>query len=1400
MANALQAVGSHGDHDSGWAPIFTNRFFLGLWTNRNPLRAPTGVIYENYYRLGGTDALIGGNNVEISNRLTICRRPGNTAGLTNFVSSSNIPDIPDSFYSFHEIGGTIRVFADTPTAPYLIGGYTNGAGTASQGIIPIFTKGAGVVQSFFQGIGQSLYFSDTAEQEKWLDFGSGNPGNSFSVITATSLTSNVATITAINNFAIGQTVVISQTTNNAGTFNTTGIITAANSSQFQFALVHANISPASDTGFANACWNLGIIAPTIAPTLNIVASGAAAVAWQASTYFSTMGLVVDGNNNVQELISVNNTGTNTTPFGTSGDGQPQWSATPGATTSDNTVTWTNWGPIVLWTAHTTYSNHRTGGDLTNPAYVYDPVSDTIWGNDSAGGASGISGAAKPAFAKSKKFIADGSVNSWINVSGVGIAANQGTIFFWQPNHLYSPSFSSTNRNYNAAIIEPIALPAPSNQVIFFQVATTGGTSGGSGTPPFQNLGAATQTYDNDLIWLNLGSATWVALTNYTAWTGTQPVFSVIQDTNGNMQVCVVSGQSGATQAHQQWQANHAYSNTNTIVDTNGRLQTVTSAGTSGAVKTLTTSDITSGVATYTTSTNHGYAVGQQVTVVTSSHDSAFNVTNAIITSLPTAAKFTINLAHDDIVSAADTGTSYAGPTWAPSGTTTDGGVTWTAGSTTTGWGVNYGDTTLDGTAKWVCVGPPMAWAASTLYHLPPPGFEPPSPSQPFGGSEVISTGFVQATIRSGKSAASLPTFSNTIGNFTIDNPGASEIIWTNAAAFSQNSISWTKGYGYVYAYKARGTFDQYAPLPLGGGLNPQGSGLGTNPAWSAGSGGLTPTGSADGSVSTASPSVQMAVGINSGSVVNISGLGSTDPQVDTVSIFRTFDGGATFFWLTDIKNPQSIGGIAQPWTFQDFLPDIATDLFLGLNTLVLAPINHSNDPPLAGMINLTQYFGRIFYSVGATVYCSQGPNVGGPSQPPGNGYTAYNPGQFWTFTSPVTRLVPTTVGLLVWTTSDLGIIQGGPQITTLFNNIYVPGLGLTSFNALTVNGGLIDLFTADSQVVRFDPNMGVSKIGVPIGDQFFKYGAQTTTFSPATAYVTFHTQGLNDEALFVADGSTGWFRGVPNLAPDAAISGPVWSPKATVVGGCKAIQSLEVQPGQHALLIGATSANHPVLVRDSTYTTFTDNSSAYAANFIFGSMVLANPGQLAELGFITCEFIKTGTSPILSVMLDELADSVMVISAALKSGNNVIYTYTLTTGYAVVPGSGVTITGMADAANNGTFTVTAVGAGTFTVVNAAGVTRAVQTGAGTLFESLSGYVSAVTSLPPQDAPTVYGLQFTPASTYANRYYFAQSVNGVVPPQGVDCRHMQVKLDFGSSDIIQNELLTMSIFGKHWQEV
>ena len=129
----------------------------------------------------------------------------------------------------------------------------------------------------------------------------------------------------------------------------------------------------------------------------------------------------------------------------------------------------------------------------------------------------------------------------------------------------------------------------------------------------------------------------------------------------------------------------------------------------------------------------------------------------------------------------------------------------------------------------------------------------------------------------------------------------------------------------------------------------------------------------------------------------------------------------------------------------------------------------------------------------------------------------------------------------------------------------------------------------------------------------------------------------------------------------------------------------------------------------------------------------------------------------------------------------------------------ITITGMTHSGNNGTFIITGLGAGTFTVVNASGFTESGQTGIGTQFEPLNGQTFSGTGLPIQDSPLKYGTTLKPNSVFANRYYFLQSINGT-SPQAACCRHMQIKIDYGSTDTVQNEILSLTIWGAHFAEV
>ena len=181
MPAQIPANGGQPQKPTKSASLYTGRFFQGLNTNRSPLRMGGMTwIYEKFYG-GQNDALIGGLNTEISNRLTLCRRPGNPVYLnpTTGVASATFDDV-DRFESFHLLGPTtedIDVMIDT------IG--TNGGdqpsiwtgldATGVRGTFPggsakqlVFQKSV-AQQAFMESVGNTLYFGDGAEQRKWLE-------------------------------------------------------------------------------------------------------------------------------------------------------------------------------------------------------------------------------------------------------------------------------------------------------------------------------------------------------------------------------------------------------------------------------------------------------------------------------------------------------------------------------------------------------------------------------------------------------------------------------------------------------------------------------------------------------------------------------------------------------------------------------------------------------------------------------------------------------------------------------------------------------------------------------------------------------------------------------------------------------------------------------------------------------------------------------------------------------------------------------------------------------------------------------------------------------------------------------------------------------------------------------
>lgn len=552
---------------------------------------------------------------------------------------------------------------------------------------------------------------------------------------------------------------------------------------------------------------------------------------------------------------------------------------------------------------------------------------------------------------------------------------------------------------------------------------------------------------------------------------------------------------------------------------------------------------------------------------------------------------------------------------------------------------------------WNNIGPAtdFVWQASINTTLP--------------NSTIIDpAGNTEAPYRQGVTGSTAPTFAASTNQLTLDNPN---LIWINQGAASAppaNSVSTFNG-GWQYTIALVNTLDN------------------------------TVSNAAPLSISTGNFIGAAGVVIPPGS--GLAGL-TIDPQADYVAIFRTTDGQSVPFLISGTGT--SIYTVPLSVYLTAGYTDTAQDD--ELNNLIQAPTGGEDTPPAQGAINLAFHLSRIFYSIGNVVYWTAGPDT-----PIGNGVNGTPPLNFDTFPSLVKRLVPTTSGLMVFTVSDVYLIQGsGTSASPITPGIPIlQGVGLASYNALDVNGSIIGFFTTDNQFVIIDPSSGVSYVGFPIGDQLrLDSGDPGTTWDSSNVYVAWHVTG-EDQAWYLGDSQFGWYRLCTTPAPE---TGYTWSPYATIVGGVKALQSIEVTPGKHKLLLGPVAAG-PILNRDLT--SFTDNGVAYPASAVVGSAVLAQPGQVATVGFITTESVRTGIPVVLGVLMDEAVP------------------------YFTGP-----------------------------------------------FDILKHFVN--------DPPDLK----VSKSLLPQRFYMSDSQEEAV------CRHMQVKIDFGV-DTVQNEMLTLTIFGGFLQE-
>lgn len=1331
----IAASGGQPQKQPKYAPIYTGRFFNGVNTNRSPLRAATSShIAEKFYSDSSGDALIAGSNLEVTNRLTLARRPGNPiyddlhyAGLANGYAK------PLAFGDFRVNKAASDVFGTTLESIYTMIDQTTKLQSLSTALERggdtgyklglDFTKTAGAGQSFMQPVGNSLYFANGVDNKKWLtslftrtsagnltklqgadglagtypfgtyliDPATGNIqqfiGISIGTVTHVAVTSNELTLTvtltapgATFGPPVGTTtikagnsfVLWGMTTNtflNGATITIDTDYTYGTSTTLKAPWNHADMSsseagqgfiiqagtipviaetgnsvptydttvPSSSNVFTggltqdgNTIWvnrgsqveNWGIKAPTVAPTFSVAGQEEA---WQSNTYYSPASIFLDANNNLWQV----------TTAGTTGSTQPAWTNPPthqqkvvisSVSIASNVATFTTDTQSPALVAGDTVvvgpmavANFLEGATLTvlssGLSTTQFKANYTFTGTYSATTDYGYAVKTAGTNPPSKK--TDGTVEwtciqlsaslTWAahthyNQGDFLVATVAGKKQFFQ---LGAPSvpFCTTLPSMQY-IVEPDSFQDShyQGQFAFFNASDPNIYT----APPLPPNGYSWQGQTPTTVALNSLNVTragFPAPASTPFYTNGVNGAGELNGTNTNLGIPNNPDHPG--NGPTSWVGvvttkvfiPRAGKYTFTLVHEDGAFFSFDTS--TGATK------ISGSASNVPQSMTAKMGYGTAASLCGNNNSTSTTWTDSATWNFPTAGEYGLEI---DYAKWDRPGGSFQffcpGPNSAQnipigrdiSGTTTPSFPTFTSVGASYDptnqvivWGGKVNDTILNKVYTWNNIGPvtDFLWQASTRYTLP-------------GTTIIDSNSNQEGAYETGVSGKTQPTWSTSAytGITADSNPPLTYLNEGAVPALTEtgNTITATSAQGWLYWIALVNTLDNTVSN-------------------------LSPV-----SLSTG-PVVKGQITIPAGSGLDTS---SIDPQTDYVAIFRSADGFPTPLLIPGFVNSPYTVPLTQylRYGYVDTVPDTE------LNTLVEGPQGKENTPPDAGAANLTYHLNRIWYSVGNTVKWTSG-----PLSPVGNG-DGTAPGNFAACPSQVKRLIPTAIGMLVFTQSDVYIIAGnGTTSSPILPAIpYLIGVGLGTHNGLDVNGGLIGFFTTDKQFVIFDPSAGVNYVGFNIGDQFrLNNGNPGQSWDSSKVYVAWYVNG-EDTGWYVADGQFGWYRMIYTPAPEQGTV--TWSPYATIQGTCGAIASIETAPGVHQLLIGQTaSSNGNILARDITATT--DNGltisggTTYPAYGVIGSIVLANPGQIAKLAHITTICVKTGSPLVLGVLLNE---------------------------------------------------------------------------------------------------------------------------------------------------------------------
>lgn len=1233
MPGLFQISGAQSGKQTRFAPIWTGEFATGLFTNRSPFRDGLSPrILAKYYGANSDAMTEDSLNVEISTRLTPVRRPGLS------VYNTQTFDSPNSFYEFRQFKSQnsettelIKVMVDTDDTIF--------DGTGPSNKINIWNKATGSGQSYFQSVADILFFGDSVEQKKYIQ--SQLDWQPSTIYSASSTDGTLGDFIVDSNMnlqvAVGGFTVLIDTVQVLNDVLTLTLNTAnlPDPTGAPFEIGNSPVGGTLPAGnwYARICGvdSFGSTTEAGSESLPSVTTGTtSSLAWSwtpisgAASYRIYIG-TTSGGESGYFTTTVPSFGFNSTSGMTIG--APPSINTTVVDVPNNLYRMLGVQLNLSQFVNASFLNGQTitilsvlpGGQESTQITAaltsvdYGPSSDT--GVATSG--TGITGSTEPTWQTQLNVVTQDGGAQWINrgydVENWGLAAplTAPDVFqtpapvssiypSWQPNTTYWPSsFIQVNLSGTESL---------------FQLTTSGVT--GTSYPAFSTATIGTTTDDGTAVWTYQGTGAWIANHAYTkgiyvlgAGTTSRSIFiSLNAGQSGSSQVGWTNPVAGSIQQDNQiqWKClgyvmaypadegggfrtpfgpSTSVSCQTTILDTNGYLQQIQDSplngGGSGATAiatgtisgpnfTVTGVTVTNGGSGYTQDkvlVQIGVTAGAGSEPTLGPACGVASVVNGVIVSVSLISQGLYALPFDP------TTTVIITPLNTP----------WVSGSSQPTWATPNNQTTE------ILMQPLNAGEISPSGLSSNIGKVFSSDILPFfPGQQAVVSGFTTLTYLNG--TWTIVPIATADDGF----PYLPKLGFAFQIAHATQSLTSDTGLVVVTQNGMWLNIAPYAPA-------------GTAPKLY----GYAYKNSIDDTISNMSP-VSSPITATAGNFITSVGLGSPDLQCDTVVIYATDQGGDTFFQLDLIDNP----GPGIQWQYTDTLSDA------GLNILIEAATDFQNSPPPQGIINLAYHLNRIFGSVGNTVYWSTGPDT-----PTGNGLNGFSPSNYAIMPSLVKRIVPLSTGVLVFTVSDIYLIYGSATTSSpLLPYPYTKGVGLSSYNALDINGGIIYFFSSDAQLLSLDPNNGLTEVGFPVGDQL-----ESALFAPSTAYVTWHVSGSRDKSMFVADGIGNWFRMNPTPAPETGVT---WNPKATITNGCKCVQSVETSPGVHQLLVGSLGTGQ-ILYRDLS--TNADNGTAYPAYFTVGSLVLAHPGQIAELSFLTTDSIATGKPLVPSVLIDEIS-------------------------------------------------------------------------------------------------------------------------------------------------------------------